>query len=168
MGPGSPATRRSGPAAVPSCEIVERRVVNFALYDLDGQPWEFRQHSGKLILLDFWGTWCGPCLKALPHVRDLARRYGAYGLEVVGIACEDGAGPEALREVAEVARSKNLNYRVLLAENFRTSPVVTKFQIRQYPTLILLDDAGNILARAEGAQFQQIEGLLQQRLGRRP
>ena len=140
---------------------------NFALYDLNGQPWEFRQHYGRLVLLDFWGTWCPHCIRAMPQLRELQRRYGASGLEVIGIACEDGNGPEVARRVQEVAQSRNLNYRVLLTENSNRSPLVAKFQVRSYPTMILLDENGHIIARGEGGQLQQIEAIIQQRLARK-
>ncbi|MFL5339987.1 MAG: TlpA family protein disulfide reductase [Gemmataceae bacterium] len=169
MGPaGGMSLRVPAATGVPSCEIVGNRVMNFALNDPDGRPWEFRNHHGRLVLLDFWGTWCPHCIAAMPGLRDLQRRYGAYGLEVVGIACEDGSGPEVVQDVQRVYTSKNLNYQVLLAENFRSSPLVKKFGIKQYPTMILLDENGQILARGEGAQqLPQIEATIKQRLARR-
>ena len=54
---------------VPSCVLTGKNLDNFALNDLDGQPWEFRKdHKGKLILIDFWGTWCGHCYPAIRHL----------------------------------------------------------------------------------------------------
>jgi thiol-disulfide isomerase/thioredoxin len=166
-GPGGSSMRHSSPSQIPSCEIAGNRLVNFALYEPDGQPWEFRQHYGRLVLLDFWGTWCPHCIRAMPQLRELQRRYGASGLEVIGIACEDGNGPEVARRVQEVAQSRNLNYRVLLTENSNRSPLVAKFQVRSYPTMILLDENGHIIARGEGGQLQQIEAIIQQRLARK-
>ena len=166
MGPGGTSLRFPGSPAIPSADIQGNRVVNFALNELNGRPWEFRQHHGQLVLLDFWGTWCPHCIAAMPHMRSLQSRYGAYGLEVVGVACEDGGGPEVVRAVQRVYTKNDLNYTVVLAEDFRRSPLVTKLQISSYPTVILLDETGQILARAEGGQLTQIEAIIKRRLGR--
>src|SRR5262249_26974000 len=82
------------PAPVPSCVLVNKQLVNFALYDLKGQAWEYRkQRRGKLMLIDFWNTSCLPCLQTLPYLRQLQDRYGSLGLEVVGVAYEDRGTP---------------------------------------------------------------------------
>lgn len=164
-GPSDPSTRRLGPTPIPSCEMAgPRRVRNFALYDIDGQPWEFQQRHGRLILLDFWGTWCAPCLRALPEIRLLQSRYSNAGLEVVGIACEGSTEAADVRHVADVARKNNLNYRVLVTES-KTSPVVARFDIRVYPTLILLDQDGSEVFRGTADQIRTVEGIIRQRLG---
>src|SRR5205823_9687359 len=69
-----------GPTRVPSCILTGETLHNFALNDLSGQPWEFRSHRGRVVLIDFWGTWCLPCLQSIPHLRILQDRYGPYGL----------------------------------------------------------------------------------------
>src|SRR5262249_33845050 len=77
-----------GPARIPSCVLTGSTLYNFALYDLNGQPWEFRHHQGRLVLLDFWGTWCPHCLVSIKDLNYLQDRYGRYGLEVIGIDYE--------------------------------------------------------------------------------
>ena len=59
--------------------------------DLNGQTWEYRNRRGRLVLLDFWGSWCMPCQQAIPHLRMLQSQYGAHGLEIVGLAYENEA-----------------------------------------------------------------------------
>src|SRR5262249_18783251 len=72
---------------VPSCVFVAQKLEDFALYDLDGQVWELRKNrKGKLVLLDFWATTCGPCRAELPFMVSLDRKYRRYGLQVIGIA----------------------------------------------------------------------------------
>src|SRR5262249_44679802 len=61
----TPSAARA-PAAVPWCVLTGSRLTNFALHDLDGQAWEYqRDRKGRLILLDFWYSSCGPCLRAI-------------------------------------------------------------------------------------------------------
>src|SRR5262249_55545565 len=157
-------------------QVEGNRVENFTLYDLDGRVYEFRRHHGKLVLVDFWGTWCVHCLKAVPRVRELQRNYGAHGLEVVGIACERAPRPglpdRRAELVREVVQKMRINYRVLMSDDNRTCPVQTKLQIREYPTLILLDETGTILWRGHGGidergrdQMAELESIIRRRLG---
>lgn len=138
---------------VPSCVLVGRKLDNMALYTLDGRPWEFKRHrKGRLVLLDFWGTWCGPCLRSIPHLCDLQGQYGPYGLEVIGIACEQNG---SLQDHAQRVRSTRgrmvMNYQTLLAGLIGQCPVQSQFQIRQFPTLILLDESGMVVWRCDQA-----------------
>lgn len=157
-----------GPAPVPSCLLTGRRLQNFALNDLDGRRWEFQQRQGRLVLLDFWGTWCLYCQQAVPHLKDLQYRYGSYGLEIVGIAYEDGTLPEQIQKVSRVRNRLGINYRLLLGSDRATCPVRTQFQVRNWPTLVLLDEQGNIIWRSEGldlSQLRELEIIIRQRLG---
>lgn len=158
------------PASVPSCNLTGQTLYNFALNDLNGQPWEFRQRHGRLVLLDFWGTWCYYCQQAIPHLKDLQLRYGPYGLEVIGIAYEQGAVPEQVQKVSRVASRLGINYRLLLGSDQNSCPVRTQFQVRSWPTFVLLDDQGRIIWRGEGvdaSSMRTLEVIIRQRLGLR-
>jgi thiol-disulfide isomerase/thioredoxin len=158
------------PARVPSCNLTGQTLYNFALNDLNGQPWEFRQRHGRLVLLDFWGTWCYYCQQAIPHLKDMQLRYGPYGLEVIGIAYEKGSVPEQVQKVLRVSNRLGINYRLLLGSDEVTCPVRTQFQIRSWPTFVLLDDQGRIIWRGEGmdaASMRTLEVIIRQRLGLR-
>jgi thiol-disulfide isomerase/thioredoxin len=125
--------------------VVGRKLENFALADLEGQAWEFRRHRvGKLVLLDFWRHNCGPCLQAIPHLVDLQRRYGPHGLEVVGIAYEQGTTAEQVLKVRGVRGRYSVNYLTLLGGG-PNCPVKSSFQVHVFPTLFLLDETGQIL-----------------------
>jgi thiol-disulfide isomerase/thioredoxin len=151
---------------VPSCVLTGRQLDNFALNDLSGQPWEYRHHTGKLVLLDFWGTWCIPCRQAIPHLNILQATYGRSGLEVVGIAYEEGALQEQIRKVSSVRDRMGINYRLLLGSG-SSCPVRTQFAINAFPTLILLDRDNRIIWRAEGLdayKLQELDTIIQQQL----
>ncbi|GIW82413.1 MAG: hypothetical protein KatS3mg105_4220 [Gemmatales bacterium] len=157
-----------GPAEIPSCVMVGHRLHNFALRDLQGRPWEFRHHQGQLVLCDFWGSWCPPCLRAIPHLIELQRRYQDHGLEVVGIAYEQGPVYERVKKVARIRDRLGINYRLLLGSERPDCPVKTQFAVRHWPTLVLLDDSGRILWRSEGLDAQRLQALeiiIRQQLG---
>jgi thiol-disulfide isomerase/thioredoxin len=157
-------------ATVPSCSLSGRQLHNFALNDIDGKPWEFRKdRKGRLVLIDFWGTWCIPCQQAIPHLKDLQWRYGQWGLEVIGIAYESGTSAEQARNVRRVAARLQTNYRMLLGTGRDADcPVRRQFEVRQYPSLFLLDERGTILWQSrEGLgprELQELEFEIKRRL----
>jgi thiol-disulfide isomerase/thioredoxin len=165
--PPTPATSVV-PTVVPSCVLTGQVLVNFALNDIDGQPWEFRKHSSRLTLIDFWGTWCTHCVNAVPHLKLFQEYYGNYGLQVVGIAYEDGTLPEQMQKVNRVRQRLGINYPLLLGGDTYTCPVRTQFNVKAYPTLVLVDETGRIIWRGQGLDKQHIaelDQLIRQRLG---
>lgn len=162
-----PAVLPGGPARVPSCVLTGNTLYNFALNDLGGQPWEFRSHRTQLTLVDFWGTWCVHCLHAVPHLNILQDRYGRFGLQVVGIAYEGGSPQEQVQKVNRVRQRLQMNYQVLLGSDRDQCPVRRQFGVYNYPTLVLLDQTGRIIWRAEGLDQQhlrELEVIIQQQL----
>jgi thiol-disulfide isomerase/thioredoxin len=155
---------------VPSCELIGNRLYNLALPDMNGKTWEFAKHRGKLTLIDFWGTWCGHCVSAIPLLKAFQYTYGPYGFQVVGIAYEEGSVPEQVRKIQGVGQWRGMNYTVLLGGDPESSacPVKKQFQVRAFPTVFLLDDQGTILYQAEGLDQQHartLENIIRQHLG---
>jgi thiol-disulfide isomerase/thioredoxin len=145
--------------------------VNFTLYDARGEAWQFKNAHGRLVLLDFWHTECAPCLRALPEMRRIAGTYGASGLEVVGVACQQsGTWDEQVREVSQVAYRNQLNYRVLHEGEGSRGEARRLFEVRAFPTMVLLDRQGNVLWRGVGASrenLEQLEATVKRALSRR-
>jgi hypothetical protein len=103
----------------------------------------------------------------MPHLVSLQRRYGPHGLQVIGIACEQGSSDERVARVAQTGEQLAINYPLLLDEGGDKFMVRDKFGVGVYPTLILLDHSGNVLWRSEGpdqADMQQLEKLLKTQL----
>jgi thiol-disulfide isomerase/thioredoxin len=153
--PGAPPARPReaglGQTRVPSCVLVGNQLVNFALEDINGQPWELRSNrQGKLVLLDFWGTWCQPCKMTMPTLKGLQQRYGPAGLEVVGIAYEHGGSrEEQAHKVNDTCKQLLVNYRQLLGSG-PNCVVQRELGVRAFPTLILIDEQGTIVWRHVG------------------
>lgn len=136
------------PSPEPPSRLPANRVPNFALTDLTGRDWEFRQAAGRLVLLDFWSTTCGPCMRAVPAMKRLQADYGGSGLEVVAVACEpDAPFAERVKPVEEIARRKEMNYRPYVERPGHVGDVQRLFNVQYVPTLVLLDRQGNILWR---------------------
>jgi thiol-disulfide isomerase/thioredoxin len=76
---------------------------------LSGQQLHLSEYRGKLVLLDFWATWCDPCREEIPHFVELQNKYRDQGLQIVGISMDDG--PEPVRDFYQ---SFKMNYPVVM------------------------------------------------------
>jgi thiol-disulfide isomerase/thioredoxin len=145
--------------STPSCLLVGRKLSNFALYDLDGQTWQYardRDRRSRLVLLDFWYVGCDPCHKAIPILSGFQRHYGPHGLQVVGIACESGPRNEVSNRVRGVRARLGMNYTTLLSGGGDgPCPVVSQFEVSLFPTMVLLDEAGVIVWKKVGGFDEQ-------------
>jgi peroxiredoxin len=90
---------------------VNRRAPEFARNDLAGKSVDLKNFRGKVVLLNFWATWCAPCQLEMPIFAAWQRRYGPDGLQVLGISMDDDATP-----VAGLAAKLKLNYPVLMGD----------------------------------------------------
>lgn len=137
----------------PECEYDDRhrRLVDFRLPALDGKPLRFQDIDADLVLIDFWGTWCQPCLRAVPHLVDLQKRIGNKRLAIVGIACEQDAPGQSARRVAATAERLKMNYPILLSRNDGSCPLQEALHVQAFPTMVLLDRQGRILWRDQGS-----------------
>jgi peroxiredoxin len=84
----------------------------FALYTLDGRSVKLSSLRGKVVLLNFWATWCAPCRVEMPWLVDFSRRYQGQGLEIVGVSVDDGDR----ERVAAFVRARNVNYTIVLKD----------------------------------------------------
>lgn len=113
---------------------------DFTLKDLSGQARTLsRSYPGKVILIDFWATWCVPCVKELPHLQTLQDRYGARGLEVVAVSTD---GPDRLAAVVSFIGRYGYTFSVLLDQR---SEVIALYNPRlDLPYTVLVDRSGRI------------------------
>jgi thiol-disulfide isomerase/thioredoxin len=115
----------------------------FELPDIDQATIKLADFHGKVVLLDFWATWCGPCKMAIPHLKELASEYGDQGLVVVGISLDQGG----FRVLTPFVRSNGINYPVLLGGQ----QVAADYGgIRSIPTMFLIDRDGLVRKRYVG------------------
>ena len=116
---------------------------DFSLPDLTGQKLSLSSYRGKVVLLDFWATWCDPCREEIPHFVELQKKYGAEGLQIVGVSMDDG--PEPVREFYQ--RFK-MNYPVVMG-NAKTGELYGG--VLGLPIAFLIGRDGRIIARHIGA-----------------
>jgi thiol-disulfide isomerase/thioredoxin len=80
------------------------------LQSVDGKAFRLSDFKDKVVVLDLWATWCGPCRLEVPHLVELQREYGAKGVEVIGLTTEDPESDEA--KVRDFAREIKINYKL--------------------------------------------------------
>ena len=170
--PPSESKLDTGPTRIPSCVLVGSRLENLALKDSRGQTWEYKKHAaGKILLIDFWGTYCLACRDSMPTLNRLHAAYASRGLEVVGVALEPGKDErKEAEQVSKMCTSMQLSYRQLMG---RTSgfDVARDFKIDSMPTLLLLNDQGVIIyqhvGRPDLADLTTLERVIQTQLNNR-
>ncbi|WP_300763596.1 TlpA disulfide reductase family protein [uncultured Bacteroides sp.] len=110
---------------------------NFKLKNLDGEYMTLDSFKGKYVLLDFWGTWCGPCKKGMP---DMKKYYAKYSnkMEIVGICCRDTE-----KEWREGVEELQLPWTNLY--NGQSDEIISSYAVLGYPTKILIDSEGKIV-----------------------
>lgn len=120
-------------------------VADFSLPDLDGETRRLSEWRGKLVLVNFWATWCPPCRDEIPLFIDLQREAGARGLQIVGVAIDQ---PDA---VAAYSREMGINYPILLAGD--DLELLNRYGNRtaSLPYSVLIGPDGQPLARKLGA-----------------
>ncbi|RAJ08492.1 thiol-disulfide isomerase/thioredoxin [Chitinophaga skermanii] len=125
---------------------------NFIKTGLDGKPVDLAQYKGKVVILDFWGSWCGPCRASHPHLKEIYEKYHAKGLEIIGIAAERSKTPEdnqaAWRKAIE---EDGIHWVHVLNNDPQGIDVVKTYGVRAFPTKIVLDREGKVIMRMTSA-----------------
>lgn len=115
-----------------------RLAPEWELFDLDGRAVSSEQFKGKVVILDFWATWCPPCRAEIPGFIELQRNYADKGLMIIGISL-DRAEPAVVKEFAE---RFGMNYPVLRG----TGKVTEAFGgVNALPTTFIIDRQGRIV-----------------------
>lgn len=127
---------QAGPAKV-KAEKDRKVAPDFNLKDANGQSVKLSDYKGKVVLLNFWATWCGPCKVEIPWFADFEQRYRDKGFAVVGIAMDD----EGWEVVKPYADKTKINYRLVIG-NDQLAELYGG--VESLPTSFILDKEGRV------------------------
>ncbi|MGH9801443.1 MAG: TlpA family protein disulfide reductase [Blastocatellia bacterium] len=116
-------------------------VPDFAFTDFKGKKRKVSEFRGKYLLIDFWGTWCGPCRREMPYLKAAYKRFQPRGLEILGMNTDDA---EIIPDVKNWLDKNGLEWTQATRESIRE--VIRSFRIHSYPTTMLLDPDGKIIS----------------------
>src|SRR5208282_706006 len=126
--------------AAVKAEHERKAAPDFSLKDADGKPVKLSDYRGKVVLLDFWATWCGPCKIEIPWFMDFERQFKDRGFAVVGVSMDE----DGWAAVKPYLMRVQINYRVLLGNDQVGS---LYGGVDSLPTTFLIDRQGNIVSK---------------------
>ena len=124
----------------------KRERPEFALKDLGGKTWTFSELRGKVVLVNFWATWCPPCRKEMPDLETLYQRFGPKGLVVLGISDEEAA------KVEPFIRERKVSFPVLLDPGRKVNEM---FVVQGIPRSFVYDREGRLVSQSIDMRTQK-------------
>jgi cytochrome c biogenesis protein CcmG/thiol:disulfide interchange protein DsbE len=122
----------------------------FTLKDADGQTVHLSDYKGKVVLLDFWATWCGPCKIEIPWFMEFENEFKNQGFAVLGVSMDE----DGWAAIKPYVRDRKMNYRVLLGNDQVSA---SYGGLDALPTTLLIDRAGDIASVHEGVSMGKEE-----------
>ena len=146
----SPVARRGNRPRRPPIPPPLQALLAAPLPDVKGEPQALERWRGRVLIINFWATWCAPCRKEIPEFVRMQERYGARGLQFVGIAFDQ---PEKVREFA---REFGINYPLLMG-GLDTMALMreTGNRVGRSALHLVLDRQGNVVSRLPGGLTEE-------------
>ncbi|MFO7890196.1 MAG: TlpA disulfide reductase family protein [bacterium] len=130
-------------------EDQDNKAPNFTITTIEGETITLSDYKDKVVIIDFWDTWCPPCRRGIPDFIELYKEYKDSGFVMIGLAF----GREGEEKVKEFANEYEINYPVAIANR----SLINSFgEIRSIPTAFLIDQEGNIVNKYIGLRPKEI------------
>lgn len=138
-------TKTENPAHTQATQLISQlhgigKKLELRTFDLDGKTIDLDEYRGKVVLLEFWATWCPPCVAGIPKVKALHEKYGPSGFEVIGMCCDMD-----LKTVRQFSEQHKLTWPQHFHELGMESPLIQSLGITALPSYWLIDRSGVVL-----------------------
>lgn len=130
-------------------DMLAERLKGYEARALDGSTFRISEQKGKVVLVNAWATWCGPCRYEIPELKRLHQEYADDGLVIVGVSVDMGAAEPVVREFTKV---NSINYPIVLDPESRVTAMLRTTSI---PTSVMIDREGNVIWRHIGIVSEQ-------------
>lgn len=121
---------------IASISLAQETAPDFTLKSNSGENIRLAEQRGKVVMLNFWATWCAPCRKEMPLLDDLYNRYNAAGFELYGVNVEPESEP-----ANKMAKEMGLNFPILYDTDSKVSRL---YNVDAMPTTVVIDRDGNV------------------------
>jgi|GEM_PF-2990286 len=144
--------------------LAVRGMPEFTVTDLDGKEWVSTQLSDKLTLVDFWATWCSPCIRELPGLVELYKTYHDRGFEILGLSLDE-ANKLTTEELISFMKDKGMTWPMVYDGKGWGTPPVANCGVGSIPFPILIDANGKILAAGGAATGANLHAMVAEFFG---
>ncbi len=135
--------------------MLPRPATNFALPNLAGEKIMLESFRGKIVLLDFWATWCKPCVKSMPALQKLHDRFASKNFTVLGISTDE----DAKKKVEPFIKKHEIAYPILL--DAEENPAWEAYKVKVIPMMFLVDPKGQIVQQWIGeTDMKEVENAI--------
>jgi thiol-disulfide isomerase/thioredoxin len=126
------------------------------LKNLDGSTFKIADKKGKVLLINLWATWCGPCLSEMPAFVTMQQKYGDHGLEILGLNTDDES-EHMMSDINQVIHEKGLNYPVVFSDAKTQAALLNISKFPGIPQSFIVDQDGNLRAVFKGANPENVK-----------
>ena len=154
---------RSSTSAAPADFSIGKPALAFERQTTDGKTVSFpSSYKGKVVMLDFWATWCGPCMGEVPNLTKVYEKYHGKGFEILGISLDQ---PNAIEKVATVTKANNMTWPQVYDGKFWSAEVAKMYAVDSIPRAYLVDgDTGKVIADSSTLRGETLDGTIEKAL----
>jgi thiol-disulfide isomerase/thioredoxin len=131
-------------------ELLKSKPLELKLKSIDGEDVDLEKLRGKVVLIQFWATWCGPCMAEMPHVQSVYGKLHDKGFEIIGISLDDEE-----KELRAVLKKKKISWAQCFDGKGWESPLAKRFGIDAIPALWLVNKKGMVVDMEAGEDLEE-------------